>query len=127
MRTSFSACKELLSLLPTTVTIIGLATLSAVLDNATFILFTPALVNVSLLTTFGITLRDGATPFIERFARLQVDDLCLCHSAPESPRFATDYQRSSSAALRIIRSTIGCNSDYDTLSLAGSYEEPNPG
>ncbi len=31
------------------------------------------------------------------------------------------------ASLEISVLLIGCNSDYDTLSLAGTYEEPNPG
>ena len=55
--------------------IIALAGLSAALDSPTLLLITPVLINVSLLVTFGVTLRDGATPMIENFARLQEPDL----------------------------------------------------
>ncbi|MCP4446855.1 MAG: hypothetical protein GY811_16125 [Myxococcales bacterium] len=75
VRMSQKTRKELMALLPATGTIVLLATLSASLNNATFILFTPALVNVSLLLTFALTLRKNATPLIERFARMQHDDL----------------------------------------------------
>lgn len=75
VRLSHKTRKELLTLLPATGTIVLLATLSASLNNATFILFTPALVNVSLLVTFAVTLRKNATPLIERFARMQHEDL----------------------------------------------------
>ena len=75
VRMSQKTRKELLALLPATAIIILLATLSASLNSATFILFTPALVNVSLLVTFAVTLRNNATPLIERFARMQHEDL----------------------------------------------------
>lgn len=75
LRMSQKTRKELLALLPATATIVLLASLSASLNNATFILFTPALVNVSLLVTFAVTLRSGAVPLIERFARMQHEDL----------------------------------------------------
>lgn len=39
------------------------------------LLVAPVLVNVGLLATFGATLRPGATPMIERFARLQDPEL----------------------------------------------------
>lgn len=75
VRTSQRTRKELIALLPATGTIVLLATLSASLNNATFMLFAPALVNVSLLVTFAVTLRKTATPLIERFARMQHEDL----------------------------------------------------
>jgi len=52
-----------------------LAALSAGSNDATFVLFVPVLISASLLLTFGITLRRGSTPLIERFARLQQPDL----------------------------------------------------
>jgi uncharacterized membrane protein len=82
LRMSRKSLEELLTLLPVTAAIASLAGISAWLDSATFILFTPALVNASLLATFAMTLRRGATPIIERFARLQheltVDEVRWC-------------------------------------------------
>jgi uncharacterized membrane protein/peptidoglycan/xylan/chitin deacetylase (PgdA/CDA1 family) len=56
------------------VTVAGLLLLAAMLDDPRFILAYPALVNLVLLAQFGWTLRSGP-PMVERFARLQVDDL----------------------------------------------------
>lgn len=55
--------------------VVFLAALSAGSNNATFVLFVPVLISASLLLTFGVTLRRGSTPLIERFARLQEPDL----------------------------------------------------
>jgi uncharacterized membrane protein len=51
--------------------VIALAAVSAALNDATFVLFTPALISASLLVAFGVTLRPGSTPLVERFARMQ--------------------------------------------------------
>ncbi len=56
------------------VTVLALAG-GALLDAAGFVLAVPVAINAVLLVAFGSTLRDGAVPMIERFARLQVDDL----------------------------------------------------
>jgi uncharacterized membrane protein/peptidoglycan/xylan/chitin deacetylase (PgdA/CDA1 family) len=56
------------------VAVAGLLLLAAMLDDPRFILAYPALVNLVLLAQFGWTLRSGP-PMVERFARLQVDDL----------------------------------------------------
>jgi uncharacterized membrane protein len=56
------------------VAVTGLLLLAAMLDDPRFILAYPALVNLVLLAQFGWTLRSGP-PMVERFARLQVDDL----------------------------------------------------
>jgi uncharacterized membrane protein/peptidoglycan/xylan/chitin deacetylase (PgdA/CDA1 family) len=48
--------------------------LAALLDDSRFILAYPALVNFVLLSQFGWSLR-SPPPMVERFARLQVDDL----------------------------------------------------
>jgi len=56
------------------VAVIGLLVLAAALDDPRFILAYPSLVNLVLLGQFGWTLRAGP-PMVERFARLQVDDL----------------------------------------------------
>lgn len=50
--------------------ILALATLGAVLDDARYVLAMPVLVNAVLLLMFGASLRPGAIPMIERFARL---------------------------------------------------------
>jgi uncharacterized membrane protein len=55
--------------------VVCLAALSAGSNNATFVLFVPVLISLSLLLTFGITLRQGSVPLIERFARLQEPEL----------------------------------------------------
>lgn len=55
------------------VTVVLLAA-SATLDAAGFILAVPVVVNLSLLATFGPTLRWGP-PMVERFARLQEPEL----------------------------------------------------
>lgn len=44
-------------------------------DDPRFMLAYPALVNAVLLGQFAWTLRPGSSPMVERFARLQVDDL----------------------------------------------------
>ena len=56
------------------VAVAGLLLLAAMLDDPRFMLAYPALVNLVLLAQFGWTLRAGP-PMVERFARLQVDDL----------------------------------------------------
>jgi len=55
----------------------ALAALTAVgfaLDDSRFVLALPVLINAALLIAFGSTLR-GGTPLVERFARMQVEDL----------------------------------------------------
>jgi uncharacterized membrane protein len=51
--------------------ILGLVTLGVVLDDPRYVLAMPVLINTVLLATFGATLRPGAMPMIERFARMQ--------------------------------------------------------
>lgn len=48
--------------------------LAALLDDPRLILAVPAIVNLLLLLQFGLSLRTGR-PMVERFARMQVDDL----------------------------------------------------
>lgn len=57
------------------IAILVLLTLGAVLDDARFVLAMPVLINAVLLIEFGSTLRAGATPMIERFARMQEPEL----------------------------------------------------
>jgi len=54
--------------------VLGLLAGAAILDDPRFILAYPTLVNLVLLSQFGWSLRAGP-PMVERFARLQVDDL----------------------------------------------------
>src|SRR5262245_26605550 len=49
--------------------------LSAVLDAEGFMLAVPVLINAIFLAVFGWSLRSGAMPMVERFARLHEDDL----------------------------------------------------
>ncbi len=57
---------------PLTVGALGLG--AALARDARFVLAMPALVNLSLLAHFGLSLR-GEVPLVERFARMQVDEL----------------------------------------------------
>ncbi len=50
------------------------AVFSAIWNNPMGLLLTPTLINTALLTTFGLSLR-GSRSIVERFARLQVEDL----------------------------------------------------
>lgn len=51
------------------------AAVSAISGRAGLLLWVPVFVNLGLLLSFGSTLREGVTPMIERFARLQHADL----------------------------------------------------
>ncbi len=51
--------------------ILALVTLGVVLDDPRYVLAMPVLVNGVLLAMFGPSLAPGATPMIERFARMQ--------------------------------------------------------
>lgn len=48
---------------------------SAVFDDATWLFAEPVVISLVLLLVFGVTLRRGSRPMIERFARLQEPDL----------------------------------------------------
>jgi len=62
-----------LAVLPlVTVALFGLA---GMLDSLGLVLLVPVAVNATLLAVFGATLRRGALPMIERFARLQESEL----------------------------------------------------
>lgn len=51
--------------------ILALVGLGVALDDPRYVLAMPVLINAVLLVTFGATLAPGATPMIERFARMQ--------------------------------------------------------
>lgn len=53
---------------------VGALVLAAVLDRAEFLLLVPTAINAVFLFAFGITLRPGAMPMVERFARLHLSD-----------------------------------------------------
>lgn len=55
--------------------ILGVLLLGAVTEDPRFVLSMPVLINLGLLMTFGVTLRTGGVPMIERFARLSDPDL----------------------------------------------------
>lgn len=56
------------------ITVLGLA-LSATLDEAGFMLVVPVAMSALFLAAFGSSLRRGAMPMVERFARLQESEL----------------------------------------------------
>ncbi|MCK5941621.1 MAG: strain DSM, partial [Planctomycetes bacterium] len=56
-------------------TILTILIVAAALDGSEYILATPVATNVVLLVSFGVTLRPGSMPMIERFARLQEKEL----------------------------------------------------
>lgn len=58
-----------LAAVPATILTVLLA--AALMDGSGYILFTPVAANAVLLLSFGLTLRGGSMPMIERFARLQ--------------------------------------------------------
>lgn len=63
------------SLVRAPIAMLVLATLGAVTGQQAFVLALPVLISAVLLAEFGATLRPGATPMIERFARMQEPDL----------------------------------------------------
>lgn len=73
MRRSRKAAVRGLAAVPFT-TVIALL-LAAALDRADCLLAVPVAINAVLLVAFGCTLRGGAMPMIERFARLQEPEL----------------------------------------------------
>lgn len=68
-----AAAREGLAVVP--VAIFLLLGAAALLNESGLVLATPVAANVVLLATFGVTLRRGSAPMIERFARLQEPSL----------------------------------------------------
>ncbi len=66
--------KKVVSIMPVFVTIGLVSVVVVVSNNRTILLLNPVLVNVALLASFGFSLFRGPS-MIERFARLQVDEL----------------------------------------------------
>lgn len=65
----------LVGLVPSVGAIAGLSVLGLLLRRASVVLALPVLINVGLLFVFGASLRAGAVPFVERFARLEEPNL----------------------------------------------------
>jgi uncharacterized membrane protein len=63
------------SILRVPLAILGLILVGVILDDRRYVLAMPVLINTVLLLTFGPTLRPGAVPMIERFARMQDPEL----------------------------------------------------
>lgn len=63
------------SILRIPLAILGLILIGVILDDRRYVLAMPVLINTVLLLTFGPTLRRGAIPMIERFARMQEPEL----------------------------------------------------
>lgn len=63
------------SVLRVPLAILLLVVLGILTGDPRFVLALPVLINAVLLLTFGETLRDGAVPMIERFARMQEKEL----------------------------------------------------
>lgn len=70
-----NAPKNVRGLAAVPATILVILIIAALLDGSAYILATPVATNVVLLISFGITLRKGSMPMIERFARLQEKEL----------------------------------------------------
>ncbi|MFN3239901.1 MAG: hypothetical protein ACE37K_00115 [Planctomycetota bacterium] len=70
-----NAPKNVRGLAAVPATILLILVVAALLDGSEYILATPVATNVVLLLSFGITLRPGSMPMIERFARLQEKEL----------------------------------------------------
>jgi len=70
-----NAPKNVRGLAAVPATILVILIVAATLDGSEYILATPVATNVVLLISFGITLRPGSMPMIERFARLQEKEL----------------------------------------------------
>lgn len=66
--------RHLLAVLPLPIGIAAVLLLAVVVDDERFVLALPVLVNVVLLATFAASLR-GEVTMVERFARMQVDEL----------------------------------------------------
>ncbi len=64
---------QLLRMLPAPLAIAALLILAAIVEDHRFVLGLPVMINLVLLVGFGSSLR--SMPLIERFARMQVDDL----------------------------------------------------
>ena len=54
---------------------VALVALAVAIDEARFLLLVPVMISALLLVGFSSTLRSGQTPIVERFARLQDDQL----------------------------------------------------
>ncbi|MGC4123142.1 MAG: hypothetical protein QM765_52955 [Myxococcales bacterium] len=67
--------EQLMATMGMPIAIAFLMLLAIASDDVRFVLAYPALVNLVLLTQFAATLRKGSQSMIERFARLQTDDL----------------------------------------------------
>lgn len=66
---------QLSAVLPAPMAVLAVVGVSTWAKEPRFLLVLPTLINVALLVTFGATLRPGAVPMVERFARLAHDDL----------------------------------------------------
>lgn len=75
MRMKRSARAGVRSLAVVPLVTIGCLALSAALDASGFLLAVPVAINAIFLFAFGTSLRRGAMPMVERFARLQEDSL----------------------------------------------------
>lgn len=65
---------HVLAVLRVPLVVIALLALSAILDDARFVMALPVLISVALLITFGGSLR-GEMPIVERFARMKEKSL----------------------------------------------------
>lgn len=68
--------EHLAAVLRVPLVVIALLALSAILDDARFVMALPVLISVALLVTFGGSLR-GEMPIVERFARMKEKTLSV--------------------------------------------------
>lgn len=69
--------EDLAAVLALPLSVVALVGISALLDDARFVLALPVLINLSLLIQFGRSL--STTPMVERFARMQDPNLGPAH------------------------------------------------
>ena len=76
--------EHLMAVLRVPLVVIALLALSAILDDARFVMALPVLISVALLITFAGSLR-GEMPIVERFARMQEARRVRRNGARSSP------------------------------------------
>ena len=75
LRTVVRRRKQVAAMIGLPIAVACLMLCAVVSNDPRFVLANPALVNLILLSQFGFSLRKGSSSMVERFARLQVDDL----------------------------------------------------
>jgi uncharacterized membrane protein len=70
-----AAGEDLRAALVVPLVVLAVLVVGVVVDDARYLMLTPVLISAGLLVTFAASLRPGAVPTIERFARMQDPEL----------------------------------------------------